>query len=86
MKPFINIGVTLGIKFEFEIQNDMEMKNMMMNYSVTMAKKQLEEHNAKGNKTTLSVFEVANLKDMINSHKEFATRDTRTVFFNFSNN
>jgi hypothetical protein len=64
----------------------MEMKNMMMNCSVNMAKKQLEEHEARGNKTNLSIFEVANLKDMINNHREFASKDTRTVFFNFSNN
>jgi hypothetical protein len=64
----------------------MEMKNMMMNYTVTMAKKQLEEHNLKGNKSNLSVFEVANLIDTINSYIEFSERDNRTVFFNFSNN
>ena len=64
----------------------MEMKNGIINCSVNMAKKQLEEHNAKGSKTNLSVFEVANLKDMINSHTEFSARDTRTVFFNFSSN
>lgn len=58
----------------------------MINHSVKMAEKQLEEHSARGSKSNLSVFEVANLKDMINSHKEFANRDTRTVFFNFSNN
>ena len=62
------------------------MKNMIMNYSVTMAKKQLEQHSAKGSESNLSVFEVANLKDMINGHREFAARDTRTVFFNFSEN
>lgn len=86
MKPIINTSVTEGINFEIEIQNDMEMKNMMMNYTVTMAKKQLEEHNLKGSKSNLSVFDVANLKDTINGYQEFAARDNRTVFFNFSTN
>ena len=62
------------------------MNTMILNSTVDLAKRKLEEHFKMGSNSKLSIFEVASLKDQILNHSEFACQDNRKLFFNFSNN
>lgn len=60
-------------------------KRVEMN-RVNVAKRKLEMHYAKGVKSELSIFEVANLMDLIANKAEVEQIERRSIFFGFSKN
>lgn len=62
------------------------MNAVVVNCTVSLAKRKLKEHYEKGSSSTLSILEVASLKDQILNHTQFSREDNRKVFFNFSQN
>ncbi|MDX1446090.1 hypothetical protein [Lishizhenia sp.] len=54
--------------------------------TVNVAKKKLEMHYAKGVKSELSIFEVANLMDLISNKEAVEQMERRSIFFGFSKN
>lgn len=53
---------------------------------VNVAKKKLENHYIKGVKSELSIFEVANLMDLVNNRVEIEEEERTSIFFSFSKN
>ncbi|SFT44221.1 hypothetical protein SAMN05216474_0592 [Lishizhenia tianjinensis] len=54
--------------------------------TINVAKKKLEMHYAKGVKSELSIFEVANLMDLISNKAAVEQMERRSIFFGFSKN
>lgn len=66
--------------------NDRDMNAVVVNCTVSLAKRKLKEHYEMGSRSNLSILEVASLKDQILNHTQFSQKETRKVFFNFSEN
>lgn len=60
--------------------------NVMLNNTVSIAKKQLEAHVKQGAKSNLNIFEVARLMDMIRQQNDQKNEGEQSVFFGFSHN
>ena len=60
-------------------------KTAKMN-KVNVAKKKLENHYIKGVKSELSIFEVANLMDLVNNRVKIEEEERTSIFFSFSKN
>lgn len=60
-------------------------KTAKMN-KVNVAKKKLENHYSKGVKSELSIFEVANLMDLVNNRVKIEEEERTSIFFSFSKN
>jgi hypothetical protein len=58
----------------------------MITNTVTLAKKQLENHAKQGSKSRLSVFEVARLMDTIRFGHEIEKLGNHPIFFGYSEN
>lgn len=59
---------------------------VMINNSISMAKYQLNLHQELGSNSTLSIFEVAKLMDVLRVGESVKENNTRPIFFNFSIN
>lgn len=60
----------------------------MINNTMMLAKKQLEMHSKMGEKSSLSIFEVAKLMDTLNEMEQMKSSDLHQnhLFFGFSAN
>lgn len=54
--------------------------------TVTLAKKQLAKHAKKGVESTLSIFEVARLMDLVRQEPATKKSESESIFFGFSQN
>lgn len=59
---------------------------VMINNSINMAKYQLNLHQELGSNSTLSIFEVAKLMDVLRIGDSVKQNNTQPIFFNFSIN
>ncbi len=60
--------------------------NFMIDNAVSHAKKQLEVHAQKGAESSLSIHEVAKLKDMVRLAPKPKKSENESIFFSFSRN
>ncbi len=60
--------------------------NFMINNAVSHAKKQLEAHAQRGSKSTLSIYEVAKLMDVVRQEPQPKKSADESIFFGFSEN
>ena len=59
---------------------------VMINNSINMAKYQLNLHQELGSNSSLSIFEVAHLMDVLRVGESVKENNTQPIFFNFSIN
>ena len=59
---------------------------VMINNSISMAKYQLNLHQELGSNSSLSIFEVAKLMDVLRIGESVKVNNTQPIFFNFSIN
>lgn len=58
----------------------------MINNTISLAKRKLEEHSRLGSNSTLSIFEVANLLDTIHNMNNMSNMNQPSIFFGYSVN
>ena len=58
----------------------------MINNTISLAKRKLEEHSRLGSNSSLSVFEVANLMDTIHNMNNMTNLNQHSIFFAYSAN
>lgn len=54
----------------------------MINNTIQIAKKRLQEHKKMGNNTRMSIFEVAQLMDLINDLPKVKNPQKSSIYFN----
>ena len=68
-----------------EIKNDMQLTNFnMINNSIKNAKFKLSQHKIQGQETSLSIFQVAKLMDMVKSGEGREQSSNDSVFFSLN--
>jgi hypothetical protein len=60
--------------------------SLMINSAVSHAKKQLELHAQKGVNSNLSIYEVANLMDLVEQRHTIFQSEKKSIFFSASQN
>jgi hypothetical protein len=78
MKPILKVWRKGGC--------NLKKKKTMITNTITLAKKQLEDHAKKGANSNLSIFEAARLMDVVKFGNDIDKVGKSPIFFNFSQN
>jgi hypothetical protein len=62
------------------------MESTMINNTISLAKNKLERHKALGNKSSLSIVEVAQLMDLVKFGPSLPQVQNSMLFFGYSSN